>query len=146
MLKSAVLWIHVLSGTLWVGTCMTFLLAASATSSDGEKIELAARTLPRLNRLNLIAAALVLLTGLLNLFFVGRTLDFHFPRAFTTVLGAKLLLFFLMCLALSASSPIASALGRGESGGLSRLMRLYGAIALCGSIALGLGLWLAGSA
>ena len=146
MLTSAVLWIHVLSGALWVGTCMTFILAASAASTNGEQIELAARTVPRLNRLNQIAAALVPLTGLLNLFFVGSAIDFHFPRAFTAVLGAKVILFFLMCLALFASSPIASALGRGESGGLSRLMRLYGAIALCGTVALGLGLWLAGSA
>jgi hypothetical protein len=141
MLRDAILWVHVLCGTMWVVVSLSFVLAASATAG-GERTAFTARVAPKLNRLNLIAIILLPLTGLGNLFFVGRAHHFRLPAAFDEVLSAKVLLLCGMAVALK----VAWSAARDRSDGTRRLMWLYGAMAAMGAIALMLGLWLAGSA
>ena len=141
MLRDTILWVHVLCGALWVVVSLSFVLAASATAG-GERTTFAARVAPKLNRLNLIAIILLPLTGLGNLFFVGRAHHFHLPAAFDEVLSAKLLLLCGMAIALKVAWSAANDLG----GGARRLLWLYGAMVAMGAMALMLGLWLAGSA
>lgn len=141
MLRDTILCIHVLCGALWVAVSLSFVLAVSAMG-DGERAAFAARAAPKLNRLNLIAVILLPLTGLGNLYFVGRAHHFRLPMAFDEVLGAKVLLLCGMAVALKLAWNAAS----GGNRGTRRLPWLYAAMAAMGAIALMLGLWLAGSA
>lgn len=141
MLSSAILWVHVLCGALWLAVNLSFVLAASATA-DGERAAFAARVAPKLNRLNLAAIVLLPLTGIGNLLYVGRAHHFRLPAAFAEVLSAKLLLLCGMAVALGVAWGAAGDRTRGAQ----RLLWLYGAMAAMGAVALMLGLWLAGSA
>jgi hypothetical protein len=141
MLSNAILWIHVLCGALWLAVSLSFVLAVSATA-DGERATFAARVAPKLNRLNLVAIVLLPLTGVANIFYVGRAHHFRYPVAFAEVLGAKLLLLCGMAVALGVAWGAATDRIRGAR----RLLWLYGAMAVMGAVALMLGLWLAGSA
>jgi hypothetical protein len=146
MLRTALLWIHVLCGALWVAVSLSFVLAAGA-STESERPGFAARVAPALNRLNLAAIAILPLSGIANLIFIASEHRFRLPVAFVEVLGAKLLLLCGMAAALAAAWGAAAKLGSGSPGdGERRLLWLYGAMAAMGAIALMLGLWLAGSA
>ena len=148
MLRIAFLWIHVLGGALWVAVSLSFVLAAGA-STEAERAGFAARVAPRLNRLNLAAIVLLPLSGIANLFYVARARRFSLPPAFVAVLSFKLLLWCGMAAALAVAWGAATGLGAGARGGARRLrwlLRLYGAMAAMGAVALMLGLWLAGSA
>ncbi len=140
MVSDAILWVHVLCGALWLAVSLSFVLAAAATA-DGERADFAARVAPTLNRLNLAAIALLPLTGIGNLYFVGRAHHFRYPAAFAGVLSAKLLLLCGMAVALAVAWSAAA----DRNGGARRLLWLYGAMAAMGAAALMLGLWLAGS-
>ncbi|HZO81885.1 MAG TPA: hypothetical protein VFB33_09325 [Candidatus Binataceae bacterium] len=141
MLSETILWIHVLCGALWVAVSLSFVLAAAATA-DGEREAFAARVAPKLNRLNLVAIALLPLTGVANLVYVGRGHHFRYPPAFAGVLSVKLVLLCGMAVALGVAWSAATDRARGAR----RLLWLYGAMAAMGAVALMLGLWLAGSA
>lgn len=141
MLRDTILWVHVLCGTLWVVVSLSFVLAASATTGD-ERNAFAARVAPKLNRLNLIAVILLPLTGLGNLFFVGRAHHFDLPAAFDEVLSVKVLLLCGMAILLKFAWSAA----KDRTHGARHLLWLYGAMAAMGATALMLGLWLAGSA
>ncbi len=150
MLRTAFLWIHVSCGALWVVVSLSFVLAAGATGA-GERAGFAARVSARFNRLNLIAIALLPLSGIANLAFVARAHRYRLPTAFVEVLAAKLALLCAMVAALAMAWSATGALARERSRGAAdprvrRLLWLYGAMALMGAVALMLGVWLAGSA
>lgn len=146
MLRTVILWIHVLCGAAWVAVSLSFVLAAGASTED-ERAGLAARVAPALNRLNLAAIVVLPLSGIANLAYVARDRHYKLPTAFVEVLGAKVVLLVAMAAALAIAWGTAARLGAAGSGGAERrLMRIYGAMAGLGAVALMLGLWLAGSA
>ena len=149
---SIVLTIHVLCGVLWVGSCASFVLAASALNREsGEWREFALKVAPRINRINLLLACAIPLTGLGNLYFAGRARGFRFPAQFSELLSAKVVLFIAMALALTAAWSAEGAMSRDQKAGSidvsasRRLVRLYGITVALGTIALALGLWLSGT-
>ncbi|HUN58926.1 MAG TPA: hypothetical protein VMU41_12495 [Candidatus Binataceae bacterium] len=149
---SIVLTVHVLCGVLWVGACASFVLAASALNREsGEWRDFALKVAPRINRINLVAACAIPLTGLGNLYFAGRARGFKFPPQFIGVLAAKIVLFVVMAAALLAAwTAESSMLPQGPDGSIDarasrRLVRLYGIMVALGTVALALGLWLSGT-
>jgi len=153
VIRSVVLWIHVLCGVVWVGTCASFLLAISAlTAESAEWREFAMRTAPRINRINIVPALVVPMTGAGNLFSAALMRKTPFPPAFVGIVAIKVVLFFIMGVMLAAAfaaersmrESFADGIGDGVAA-LRRLVRLYGTIAALGTVALGLGLWLAGT-
>jgi hypothetical protein len=145
-LRTVLLWIHALSGIIWTGACASFVLAGSALAAGSEEWrDFALRVAPRLDRLNLGAAAVLLATGGLNLAIAGAMRNYSFSRAFVGVLGAKAALFAAMAVMLGASWRAEAALRSDLSTGMNRMLKLCGLTAIAGATALGLGLWLAGS-
>jgi putative copper export protein len=149
---SIVLIVHVLCGVLWVGTCASFVLAASALNREsGEWRDFALKVAPRINRINLLAACAIPLTGLGNLYFAGRARGFKFPPQFVGVLSAKIVLFLAMAAALAAAWSTEASMDPVEleinidARASRRLVRLYGITVAMGTIALALGLWLSGT-
>jgi putative copper export protein len=149
---SIVLTIHVLCGVLWVGACASFVLAASALNREsGEWREFALKVAPRINRINLVLACAIPLTGLGNLYFAGRARGFHFRAQFSELLSAKVMLFVAMALALTAAWSAEAVMNRDQKTGSvdirasRRLVRLYGITVAMGTVALALGLWLSGT-
>jgi uncharacterized membrane protein len=149
---SIVLSVHVLCGVLWVGSCASFVLAASALNREsGEWRDFALRVTPRINRINLLAACVIPLTGLGNLYFAGGPRGFKFPPQFIGVLSAKIVLFLAMAAALAAAWSAEASMHPKEpeckidARASRRLVRLYGVTVAMGVVALALGLWLSGT-
>jgi hypothetical protein len=149
---SIVLTVHVLCGVLWVAACASFVLAASALNREsGEWRDFALKVTPRLNRINLVAACAIPLTGLGNLYFAGRVRGFKFPPQFIVVLGAKIVLFLAMAAALAAAWSAEASMHPEEAEGIidvrasRRLIQVYGITVAMGTVALALGLWLSGT-
>jgi uncharacterized membrane protein len=149
-LRAAVLWIHVLCGVVWVGASASFVLAASALSAEhNEWREFALSVTPRINRICLVTAALIPVTGIGNLIYVGVARRYVFPPEFMGILGAKIGLYVTMAAALAAAWHSEAALQEpGNCGGataaIRRLVWLYGLTVALGVAALALGLWLSG--
>src|SRR5512143_144678 len=102
VIRSAVLWIHVLCGVLWVGTCASFLLATSAMTAESEEWrEFALRTAPRINRINVVPALVIPMTGAGNLFSAALMRRSPFPPSFMGIVAIKVVLFFAMGLMLA---------------------------------------------
>ncbi|MGH7905805.1 MAG: hypothetical protein ACREP6_04180 [Candidatus Binataceae bacterium] len=153
-LRLAVLWIHVSFGALWIGGSASFALAAAVLEKGGaERREFAIRAALPINRLNIVAAIVVILSGIANIYFAGRLRNYDFAPAFTHLLEAKIGIYILMVLALAGSLGAEFRLSRAYTkdnfGAVSvsanRLAKLYVFTAIMGVIALALGLWLAGS-
>jgi hypothetical protein len=148
-LRTAALWIHVLCGVVWVGTCASFVLAAWALASEvDEWRNFAVHTVPKLNRVNIVAACAMPLTGFVNLFFATHAHGGTLPPSFITILSLKIGLFGLMVSALTLAWHAGRAL-EGQDGVLGmpmrRLMLFYRGTVAMGVIALALGLWLSGT-
>src|ERR1700732_4298200 len=148
-LRTAALWIHVLCGVVWVGTCASFVLAASALASEvDEWRNFAVHTVPKLNRVNIVAAGAMPLTGFVNLFFATHAHGGTLPPSFITILSLKIGLFGLMVSALTLAWHAGRAL-EGQDGALGmpmrRLMLFYRGTVAMGVVALALGLWLSGT-
>jgi hypothetical protein len=145
-LRTVILWIHALSGLVWTGGCAAFVLAGSAvTAGSDEWRDFGLKVAPRLDRLNLGAAAILLLTGAINLMLVGTARGYSFSSAFVTVLGLKIGLFVTMTLALAAAWRAEAAVRSDLARGMRTMVRLSGLTVIAGTIALGLGLWLLGA-
>ncbi len=112
----------------------------------GERAGFAARAALKLNRLNLAAIVLLPLSGIANLYYVGRAHGFRLPSAFIAVLSVKMALLCGMAVALGFAWAALKSDRAASRNGARRLPRLYGAMAAMGAVALLLGLWLAGSA
>jgi putative copper export protein len=136
-LSTAILWIHATAGALWIGACACFVIAALAlTPGTNEHRNFVVRSAPKIDRLAILAAALLLLTGLVNLAQAAISRQFAFSTAFTTVLAIKIVLYIAMLAIMRLSMKTAA---------IDRKVKAHAAIAAMGSIALLLGLWLIGS-
>jgi hypothetical protein len=149
-LLTACLWLHVASAVWWILTSVTVAVAGAAVSPEStEGKEFGLRVVPKVNRANAAAAALLLATGLVNLVSAGERWRFHFPVAFNRILAVKIGLYMAMLAALMASWRAEREL-RGDaqrvagSAGPSRLVVCSAVTALAGAGAMMLGVWLAG--
>jgi putative copper export protein len=144
------LWLHVAAASWWVLTCVTMAMAGAVMNADSaEAREFASRVAPRFNRANVVAAGLLLLTGVINLFGAGTRRRFDFSIMFTRILAVKLGLYAMMVAALMASLVVQRKWREGNQGGVvvigaGGLAALWALIALCGAAAMMLGVWLAG--
>jgi len=148
------LWTHAAAGALWVGACACFVIAglALANGSD-EQLNFTVSAAPKIDSLGLVAAAILLATGLFNLMTAGIVRRFAFSTAFMTVLAIKIALFIVMIVVMTWSmrigAVIRAVLKRGRSdaapGAMRRMVRAHIAIVAMGGIALILGTWLMGS-
>jgi uncharacterized membrane protein len=158
VIRSVVLWIHVLCGVVWVGTSASFLLAISAmTAESAEWRDFALLAAPRINRINVVAALILPMTGAGNLFSAALMRRSPFPPAFVGIVAIKVVLFFVMGVMLAAAFAAERTMRESFAGApsddvsdhgtaaLRRLVRLYGTITALGVVALVLGLWLAGT-
>ncbi|HEY6421311.1 MAG TPA: hypothetical protein VIX59_20115 [Candidatus Binataceae bacterium] len=166
--RTVILWLHVLSGAVWIGAAACFVIAALALAAGSdEQCDFAARVAPRIVALSVGAAGLLLVTGALNFTLAGIARRFHFSMAFGAILAAKVVLFIAMAAALAAASRTSAAVRaalehpRGASPGgaappgdaprdavanaINGMMKSEGAIVALGGLALVLGLWLAGT-
>ena len=154
MFGTVILWIHAACGAIWVGACACFVIAglALAAGSD-EQRNFIVSAAPKIDVLGMVAAALLLITGFINLMTAGISRRFVFSTAFTTVLAIKIALFIVMILVMTWSMRIGAAIravlerGRAEAvpGAMRRMVRAHIAIVALGGIALMLGTWLMGS-
>jgi len=136
-LTTAILWIHATAGALWIGACACFVIAALAlTPGTNEHRNFVVRSAPKIDRLAILAAALLLLTGLANLAQAAISRQFAFSTAFTTVVAIKIVLYIAMLVTMRSSIKTAA---------IDRKVKAHAAIVAMGSIALLLGLWLIGS-
>jgi hypothetical protein len=153
-LRTTILWIHALAGVAWVAACVCFVIAGLAlTAGSKDQRNFALRAAPQIDRFNVGAAIVLLLTGGINLGLAGVIRDFRFSFQFGLILTIKVMLFIVMSIVLGRSLRIAASLresadgvgGDAVAGATNRMIRAHGAIALMGGIALLLGLWLMGS-
>jgi len=152
-LRTVILWVHVLCGTVWVGASASIALAAVALSGEPEEwANFATRSVPRINRVCVVVASVIPVTGIANLAFVARTYRSGLPTPFIAILSAKVALFAAMAAALWAAWGAGSGIDAGSASGggdgaasIRKLIALYATIVILGAIALGLGLWLSGT-
>src|ERR1700674_4943339 len=124
-LQTVLLWIHALSGVIWTGSCASFVLGASVLATGTEEWrDFASKAAPRLDRLNLVAAIMLLATGGVNLALIVPARHYVLSRAFATVLGAKIGLFVVMALALAASWRAHGSTRSQEGSAINRAMRM----------------------
>ncbi len=148
-LNTAALWVHVASASWWILACVTMAVAGAvvgAESAEGQ--EFIARVVPKLNQANAVAAAALVVTGVMNLVAVGKPRGFSFPASFVRVLSVKVALYVTMAAALWASvaigrKPAAGSVFKGPRG-TGKLAALSAITALLGAAAMLLGVWLAG--
>src|SRR6266851_3258696 len=151
-IRTGLLWIHVLSGAVWIGTCAITTIAANVLPSNTPEFrDFAVRAVPARNRVNLSAAIGLLLTGISN-FFLASRLGADLSPAFLTILAIKILLYLGMAIVLIAmfrsEKPLLSATTTEAAGwGSNKMIRvgiLSAITAMLGAVALTLGLWLVG--
>ena len=154
MFPTVILWIHAAAGAIWVGACACFVIAGLALSAGSdEQKNFAANAAPKIDLLGLIAAALLLGTGMINLITAGTVRRFVFSTAFMTVLAIKIALFIIMIAVMTWSMRVGAVIravvarGRVDAvpGAMSRMVKAHVAIVAMGGIALILGTWLMGS-
>jgi putative copper export protein len=154
LLPTLILWVHAACGAIWVGACACFVIAGLALSAGSdEQRNFALNAAPKIDMLGLIAAAVLLATGLINLMTAGVARRFAFSTAFMTVLAIKIALFIVMIGVMSWSMRIGAVIravvGRGRAdavpGAMRRMVRAHIAIVALGGLALMLGTWLMGS-
>ncbi|HZC46217.1 MAG TPA: hypothetical protein VE243_07060, partial [Candidatus Acidoferrum sp.] len=108
---------------------------------------------PRIDLLGLVAAAVLLATGLINLTTAGISRGFAFSTAFMTVLAIKIALFIVMIVVMTWSMRIGAVIravvarGRNDAvpTAMNRMVKAHVAIVAMGGMALILGTWLMGS-
>ena len=136
-MTTAILWIHATAGALWIGACACFVIAGLAlTPGSDEHRNFVVRSAPKIDRLAILAAALLLLTGLANLVQAAISRQFAFSTAFTTVLAIKIVLYITMLVMMRSSMKTTA---------MDRILKAHAAIVAMGAVALLLGLWLIGS-
>jgi hypothetical protein len=151
---TVILWTHAAAGAVWVGACACFVIAGLAPGVGGvDQRNFVANAAPRIDLLGLVAAAVLLATGLINLLTAGISRRFAFSSAFMTVLAIKIALFIVMIGVMSWSmrvgAVIRAVIARGRvdavPGATSRMVAAHAAIVAMGGLALILGAWLMGS-
>ena len=154
MFTNAIVWTHAGAGAIWIAACACFVIAGLAIE-DGtdEQASFVRRAIARINQVALAAASVVLITGAINLAIVTAARGSNLRAIFVFVVLAKLAIFAVMAtalaLAMRASARTRGLLQSGNRGALPgairRMVRAHFTMVALGSIALVLGLWLAGS-
>ncbi len=151
---TAILWVHAVAGAIWIGACACFAIAGLALGAgSAEQHNFVTNAAPKIDVLGLVAAAVLLMTGVISLIEVGVVRGFAFSTTFMTVLAIKITLFIVMIAAMTWSMRIGAvvraviARGRTDAvaGAMTRMVKAHLAIAAMGGIALILGAWLLGS-
>jgi len=154
LFASAILWTHAAAGAIWVGACACFVIAGLAlTTGSIEQRNFATSAAPKIDLLALVAAIVLMFTGLINLMTAGVARRFVFSTAFMTVLAIKIGLFIVMIAVMTWSmrvgavirAVVASERVDAVPGAMTRMTRAHVAIVVMGGIALILGTWLMGS-
>jgi len=152
-LGAALLWIHVLSGAVWIGACACVAIAGSALAvGSAEFRDFVTRALPGLNRVSAISAVTLVFTGTARLVAMMTTGGFTPSAAFIEVLLIKVALFAAMMVGIAGSWRAEAALKsvsadseESAAAPMRRLIAVSGLTALMGATAMILGLWLVGS-
>jgi hypothetical protein len=153
-LESVILWAHAVAGAIWIGACACFAIAGLALGAgSAEQRNFVANAAPKIDMLGLVAAAVLLLTGLISLIEVGVLRGLAFSTTFMTVLAVKIALFIVMIAVMTWSMRIGAVvravIARGRidavAGAMTRMVKAHVAIVAMGGIALILGAWLLGS-
>ncbi len=151
---TAILWTHAAAGANWIGACACFAIAGHALGpGSAEQRNLVANAAPKIDLLGLVAAAVLLATGVISLIAAGVLRGFAFSTTFITVLAIKIALFIVMLAAMTWSMRVGAAvravIARGRidaaAGAMTRMVKAHAAIVAMGGIALILGTWLLGS-
>lgn len=154
MFGAAILWTHAAAGAIWIGACACFVIAGLALGiGSAEQRNFVANSAPKIDLLGLIAAAVLLATGLISLIAAGVSRGFAFSTAFMTVLAIKIALFIVMIVVMTWSmrvgAVIRAVIARGRidavPGAMNQMVKAHLAIVAMGGIALILGTWLLGS-
>ena len=154
MFGTAILWTHAAAGAVWIGACACFVIAGLALATGSvEQRNFVTSAAPKIDLLGLVAASVLLATGLINLTTAGISRRFAFSTAFMTVLAIKIALFIVMIVVMTWSMRIGAVIravvarGRLDAvpGAISRMVKAHAAIVAMGGIALILGTWLMGS-
>lgn len=154
MLETVILWTHAVAGAIWIGACACFAIAGLALgAASAEQRNFVANAAPKIDRLALVAAGLLLVTGLISLIEAGVVRGFAFSTAFMTVLAIKIALFIVMIAVMTRSMRVGAAVRAviereridAAAGAMTRMVRAHAAIVAMGGIALILGTWLMGS-
>ena len=68
MFGSTILWTHAAAGAIWVGACACFVIAGLALAAGSvEQRKFTVNAAPKIDQLGLVAAAVLLVTGLIKL-------------------------------------------------------------------------------
>ncbi len=144
-LPNLILWIHVLCGAGWIGACLIFVLASTALGGQPAELrEFIDRVAPRTNRIGIVCALLIPVTGLTNFAYAARKHNYQLPVEFDGIVATKLVLLGAMVLMLVRAIKLRSSRANEPQAESHRLAFAYGVIAGCGAVALILGLWLSG--
>ena len=153
-METAILWTHAVAGAIWIGACACFVIAGLALGAgSAEQRNFVANSAPRIDLLGLVAAAVLLVTGLVGLLIAGVSRSFAFSAAFITVLAIKIALFVVMIVVMTwsmrAGSAVRAAIGSeridNAAGAMTQMVKARVAIVAMGAVALILGTWLTGS-
>lgn len=152
-LPGIVLWIHVICGVTWISVIASLVIASYGLAEEGSALtEFVLRAAPRINRVAIVCASLVVVTGFGNFIFAAKQHGMALPGEFIGILSAKIALLGLMLWALWRAMEGLLRLRRNVingapddlAAGVRELLRWYDLIVVAGVVALGLGLWLAG--
>lgn len=147
------LWLHLVSVTVWVGgsifwvTVMFPSFRRSESSSDGEKSKILEGAVRRFRNFAWLAAALVIISGLLNLHVAGTYRNYQFGRTYLSLLAIKILLVGgMIAHQIIFTSIAAKGLESGEDleGRSNRLRRNLAGNAIIGIVVILLGSLLSG--
>ncbi len=133
----------------WVLASISMALAGAVMSAEGlEAKDFVLRVVPKFNRVNAAAAALLLGTGIVNVFAAGGRRNFVFSADFTRILEMKVVLYIAMVAALVLLFGIERRLSTASYAKMKnrtgRMVALSTLVALAGAGAMILGVWLAG--
>ncbi len=149
-----ILWTHAVAGAIWIGACACFAFAGLALAAgSAEQRNFVANAAPKIDLLGLVAALVLLATGVISLIWAGVSRGFAFPTTFITVLAIKIALFIVMLAVMTWSMRAGAAVraviarepGGAAAGAMTAMVKAHVAIVAMGGIALILGTWLMGS-
>lgn len=151
---TAILWTHAAAGAIWIGACACFAIAGLALGAgSAEQRNFVANAAPKIDLLGLVAAVVLLASGVISLIAAGVARGFAFSTTFITVLAIKIALFIVMLAVMTWSMRVGAAVREANAregidavaGAMTRMVKAHGAIVAMGGIALILGTWLMGS-
>src|SRR5579863_2316337 len=126
---SALRWIHVGAGALWIGAAACFAIASAALDDDSaEQRDFASRGGATLARIAALGALVVVAAGVANLAAVLNARGGDLSRAFVEIVVAKVTIFIVMAVvlgvAMRAGSAARTILARDANASIAALMRL----------------------